>query len=151
MSDIYDMRTIPIPELESYQKEAFWSRVTKSDGCWNWIGYKSFQGYGVFHIKRRPYRAHRVSLFLAGRPKLNGMGVDHLCRNKLCVRPDHLEIVTQKENVLRGQGITAILAKSTHCVNGHRFKIVTNRVGKRKICLICERRYNRECRRRKRG
>ena len=80
----------------------FWSKVKKTDYCWNWIGAEA-HGYGVFsHTTPQSLRAHRVSFYLSGTNLNKKLVIDHLCNNKKCVNPQHLEQVTQKLNVQRG-------------------------------------------------
>lgn len=83
-----------------YQKleQRFWSKVEKTDYCWNWIGALSSQGYGVIWYKGRNVTAHRMVIFLTtGKfPKLDTL---HHCDNTKCVRPDHLFEGTQKDNI----------------------------------------------------
>lgn len=87
--------------------------------CWEWRGDTSLDGYGRCTIDEVYTYGHRVSyqLFHGGISK--GMQIDHLCRNRGCCNPAHLEMVTCKENVLRGEGITARQARSVECINGH--------------------------------
>lgn len=104
------------PELER-----FMARVQKTDSCWLWTGYVRPSGYAIFARAGTTVRAHRWAYqFFAG-PIPEGMVLDHLCRVRHCVNPDHLEPVTNRENILRGVGITAVNARATHCVNGHEF------------------------------
>jgi hypothetical protein len=88
--------------------------------CWHWIGALN-QGYGQFSIKGRGHRAHRVAYERWVGPILPGLTLDHKCRNRACVRPDHLEPVDNTTNVLRGLGRTAVNAAKTHCIHGHAF------------------------------
>jgi hypothetical protein len=81
--------------------EQFWSNVDKkSDECWTWSG-ATQRGYGMLHFEGKTQRAHRVSYTLSIGPIPDGLVIDHLCRNKRCVRPSHLEPVTQSVNVTR--------------------------------------------------
>lgn len=100
-------------------EERFWSKVDFSNSCWTWTAGRS-GGYGSFHCgKRHGLLAHRFSYF-----QFNGNCppvLDHLCRNRACVRPDHLEAVSHKENIMRGIGIAPKRAAQSHCVNGHEF------------------------------
>lgn len=101
----------------------FWSKVKKTDSCWNWVGPKSGDGYGVFNSAYKKHRAHRFSYELHKGVIHNKMGLDHLCRNILCINPDHLEPVTQAENIRRGRASGGILyLPPTHCKRGHEFK-----------------------------
>ena len=92
-------------------------KMRVGDGCWEWTGGKTPQGYGM--VARR--QAHRVVYELLAGPIPDGLVIDHLCRNRGCVRPDHLEPVTNRENLMRGEGITAAFAAQTHCKRGHPF------------------------------
>ena len=84
-------------------------------GCRIWIGGRNKQGYGVYAIKRKSYGAYRVAFELDNGPIPPGLVIDHLCRNVACVNPRHMEIVTQKENVMRGVGITSQNKKKENC------------------------------------
>lgn len=123
-------------------KEAM-SKILKTDTCWIWQGAKDTHGYGSLNFGKKTQIAHRVVYeALSGKiPK--GMSLDHLCRNPICVNPDHLEPVTHKENVLRGVGPTAINAQKTHCKRGHEFTKDNTRitvVGGR-LCRACDKIY----------
>lgn len=121
--------------------EGFWSLVDKTSDCWLWRGLRSKKGYGTLDFTGRPSTtAHRVSWFLAHGywPKLP-MTIDHLCRNKICVNPSHLEEVTNRENILRGYGPFAVNARKTHCKNGHPLSghnLMKSSTGHR-ACRIC--------------
>lgn len=80
----------------------FWNKVNKTDACWNWTGAKFYRGYGCFRLNGQSVLAHRVAYELVHGPTPMGLVIDHLCRNTLCVNPDHLEPVTNAENVRRG-------------------------------------------------
>lgn len=102
--------------------ERFWSKVEAADsGCWLWSGEIIRNGYGRFKVNRRMEMAHRVSYEALVGPIPGGLQIDHLCRSRACVRPDHLEPVTCRENVLRSAGGAAKNARKTHCDSGHEF------------------------------
>lgn len=87
--------------------------------CILWPGYINPDGYGIISYNYRSHPAHRFLYQLAYGPLPSGMQVDHLCRNRACINPNHLEPVTVKENVLRGMGFAAQNARKTHCKRGH--------------------------------
>ena len=104
-------------------EERFWLLVSKEgpDECWEWRGCKQ-KGYGLFGADGRRYVAHRW-LYESIHGPLTGdvslVQLDHLCRNRGCVNPAHLEPVTRKENILRGEAPSAKNARKTHCKRGH--------------------------------
>jgi hypothetical protein len=100
------------------------TEITES-GCIVWTGGTNGVGYGSFYVGKvypgehgRGY-AHRWSYETFVGPIPDGLHLDHLCRNRSCVNPDHLEPVTIRENLLRGVGPSAKHAKKTHCPQGH--------------------------------
>lgn len=84
-------------------EERFWRFVAKSsDGCWEWMGARGGKGYGTFWVGSGKFaNAHRWAYSHFVGPIADGLQLDHLCRNRACVRPDHLEPVTASVNVLR--------------------------------------------------
>jgi hypothetical protein len=104
----------------------FWRFVDKSESttaCWLWTGTRTTgraSGYGGFSVGGRPMPAHRFSYQLHHGSIPDGLVIDHLCRTPSCVRPDHLEAVENRTNVIdRGAGPFAAKARATHCKNGH--------------------------------
>jgi hypothetical protein len=109
--------------------ELFWSKVDKSGpgGCWLWTQ-KTMLGYGAAYTGQhgRQDRAHRVAWMLSGRSlprhKYGGLVLDHICRVRHCVNPDHLRLVLQRQNCLHNsESIPARNARKTHCKRGHEF------------------------------
>lgn len=101
--------------------ERFFSKVWFTDGCWLWIGAMYSNGYGHFATSspRKDHLAHRFAYErLVGSIPV-GLTLDHLCRNRACVRPDHLEPVTQEVNNRRGMGASGRHFRATHCPKGH--------------------------------
>jgi len=121
--------------------ENFWKYVDvpkDPDACWNWKGYINKSGYGTFRFIKK-FLAHRFSyLYFVGEiPK--GKTIDHLCYNRKCVNPEHLEPKTLQENI-----DVAINHPSnkTHCINGHEFNsentaIVIHHGKPERVCIIC--------------
>jgi hypothetical protein len=99
--------------------EAFTDKISVTDDCWEWTGTKERMGYGQMRYQRRMAMAHRVAYMLFVGPIPEGMELDHLCRNRGCVNPDHLEPVDHRTNILRGVSPSAADARKTHCINGH--------------------------------
>ena len=101
--------------------QRFTAKVVTGPGCWEWRGTVGNNGYGRFMIRRKTVTVHRYSYITMKGPIPQGLQIDHLCRNRKCVRPSHLEAVPPRTNVLRGVGIMAQKARQTHCIHGHEF------------------------------
>lgn len=100
----YNTREIPT-KLTPEEAERFWSYVAlppSPDECWLWEGALNNKGYGRFNLRGQALGAHRVSYTISRGVIPPEMVLDHLCRNPRCINPSHLETVTQRENVLRG-------------------------------------------------
>ena len=117
----------------------FWSHVDLSNrtGCWSWIGAKCGDGYGRLSLNRKSFQAHRVALALDGYRLTSGLVVDHLCRNRACVRPDHLRETTHKENMTA----PGTPAARDSCARGHLFSQENTSIDRRgaRTCKICRR------------
>ena len=130
--------------------ERFWEKIEKTERCWNWKGHKN-DGYGRIGSgghSGKQLSAHRLAYEILIGPIPEGLQVDHLCRNRACVNPHHMELVTIKENIMRGMAPAAQNKRKTFCIRGHPLNSdnlvegVLLRTGKRK-CKICERDYQR--------
>lgn len=96
------------------------SRVEVSaNGCWIWQGVKTQQGYGLTSWKSKQTTAHRAAWLAFHGPIDGKLDVDHICRQRACLNPDHLRLLTHRENVLAGNGPPALCARKTHCKRGH--------------------------------
>ena len=102
--------------------ERFLSKITVTDsGCWEWTSTINRGGYGLFKSDGKMVSIHRFVYDYYHGSICPDLTIDHLCRNRKCCNPVHLEQVTQKENIRRGFGVNGINARKTHCKNGHEF------------------------------
>ncbi len=122
--------------------ENFWARVQKTETCWLWIGGKTEKGYGNFSTPSGYVLAHRFSYFNFKGELIDGLTIDHLCRNHDCVNPEHLEQVTIQENIIRAVPFrkkSILRHQRTHCLNAHEYNkenTILLKVGGR-ICKQC--------------
>lgn len=101
-------------------EDRFWAKVIATDSCWYWTG-ATTNGYGSFQWRGNASPAHRFAYELLVGPIPDGLQLDHLCRMRACVNPAHLEPVTQRENLLRGNGWSGRHARQMSCKHGHPF------------------------------
>ena len=125
--------------LDALQR--FWSRVRKTDACWIWTGrieqHPRHGGYGRFDYDNRGWLAHRFAYEHAVGPIPDGCELDHKCRTRACVRPDHLDPVPHVVNMRRGARAT-----KTHCPHGHEYtpentRVYTKRGSRERMCKAC--------------
>jgi hypothetical protein len=128
----------------------FWSKVwpCPNTGCWHWGGTIHHTGYGSYWYGYRSVLPHRYIYEVIHGPLPPVMKVDHICRNKSCVNPAHLDAVTQRENIIRGMAPASVNAAKTHCIHGHPFagdNLIVRCYGShpRRCCLECTREIGR--------
>jgi hypothetical protein len=121
----------------------FVSKIALGDSCWPWLARKAGGGYGYFSLSGKEKRAHRVAYeeFVGAIPP--GLDLDHLCRNRICVRPDHLEPVSRSENNRRGlsgANLVEMYRSRTHCPQGHAYDEANTACSKgERRCVTCRR------------
>lgn len=127
-------------------EDKFWMRVEKRqpDECWKWKGPISKKGYGVFNYGKNVVGAHRVHFLMNGLIHKD-MVVDHVCRNRACVNPRHLRLVTHRQNAIENSvSFSAVNAAKKKCVRGHALvgesvRIRDSAKGPIRECLVCKR------------
>jgi hypothetical protein len=131
--------------------------INKQTECWEWQAGMTHDGYGRFWWENRNMVAHKFSSVALGDVLKENEQFDHLCRVRHCVNPAHLDRVSARINVLRGETITARNSTKTHCKNGHIFspnnvsQAPFNLERNARICRICKNVWNVAYRRRKQG
>lgn len=122
--------------------ERFMAKVmpSASGACWEWRGHINHQGYGTFYADGKKIRAHRWAHEHWTGEIPEGLEIDHLCRTKACVNPEHLEAVTPRENKLRSDGFGGINYRKTECPLGHAYDRDNTRLttSGRRRCKRCE-------------
>jgi len=117
------------------------AKIVKGPGCWTWMGSHDPEGYGKISVRSRMTNAHRIAYQIYVGPIPEAYEVDHLCRNRGCVNPAHLEAVPKPVNIARGEGAAARYARRTHCKHGHEYTPANTRLSRTgtRQCRECER------------
>lgn len=113
----------------------------REDGCWHWTGPVSTSGYSRITYRGLNLYGHRISYEMYRGPIPEGLVIDHLCRNRLCVNPGHLEVVTDRTNILRGIAPSAKVARTQRCQRGHDLTDPANiqpRGNGHRMCRACQ-------------
>lgn len=117
--------------------------------CWLWRGHRIKEGYGRVHVGDSMRLVHRLMwVACAGRDIPAGLTADHLCRQRSCINPFHLQMVSQRVNIMRGENFAASNARRTHCPRGHLYadgNLTPSELKKGgRACLTCSREKGRE-------
>jgi hypothetical protein len=140
------------PHPKAAWPERFWAKVDRrgTSECWPWTAYRN-DGYGLIKVDERVRLAHLVSLELVGRRPRPGQEADHLCRNRACVNPAHLDLVTHRENGVRGMSPAGQNSRKALCPKGHALAgdnlVASELKMNRRRCRICRNEYARQRRR----
>jgi hypothetical protein len=130
-------------------EERIWARCEWRGRCLVYTGPTRPDGY----LQKGGRYIHRIAYEVAYGPIPEGLTIDHLCRNRRCVNAEHLEAVTGKENTLRGEAISAINIRKTHCVHGHEFTEENTyrapSMPNERVCRICRAAYKKRTRRKR--
>lgn len=118
--------------------------------CWNWVAATNSNGYGLVSIEGSAKLAHRVVYTELVAPIPDGLTIDHLCRNKVCVNPAHLEVVTIAENNRRAAE-TITTCRNGHRLEGDNLRIKRRARGVQRECVTCTREASRRFRERAKG
>lgn len=112
------------------------------NGCWNWLAAKTSDGYGLFWGDGYMTTSHKFAYERLVKKVGDEMTIDHLCRNRLCANPSHVEEVTRGENVLRGFSPSSVNKRKTHCKRGHELSgenVYVRAKVKKRMCKVCRR------------
>ena len=109
-----------------------------NSGCWLWMGAQAHGGYGKIKWNRKTWLAHRLVYIHQVGSIPAGLTLDHLCRIRTCVNPKHMEPVSLRTNLLRGDTLAAKFARITHCINGHSLQDALSYGRYHRLCRVCK-------------
>lgn len=127
-------------ELSQSTVERIWAKISLNDaGCWVWNGSRTAGGYGRTSVGGAYMYTHRLMLMAFGSSIPAGWHTDHLCRNRACCNPEHLEAVTAAENIHRSPiAMAALNSRKTHCPQGHEYTPEnTIKTRNQRVCRAC--------------
>lgn len=157
---VYPHSTFVCVECESLNSKThncilcriFHRSAETASGCIEWTGCKTYNGYGRVLHQGRKWIVHLIILEILGIDVPDGMEVDHLCKNRPCFNPRHLEVVKPIVNFMRGENICRLNLNKEKCPKGHPYDIVRMRDGRKgRECSICRKEYRRAYRARLRS
>lgn len=129
------------------QRLEYYTEQIPFSECWFFVGNLDKDGYGRLCLNHRNLRAHRVAYELRFGVIPEGMVIDHLCRQRSCVNPSHMELVSNAENVRRGESFSVVNANKQYCPKGHPLedfpRYWRGRLWGKRGCKICYREYHR--------
>ena len=142
------MSTLVVNKFTPKESQRLFSKikVDLDTHCWEWVGALR-NGYGHVYWRGGTEYVHRIFYACYKSPLPKGVGmklpvIDHTCDNRKCCNPEHLRLTTIRENILRGNGVSAECARKTHCPKGH--PLTGKRSNGKRFCITCQRAYDRK-------
>ena len=138
-------------KLTESELARFRSKYVIEGECWLWQGPLDRDGYGTFYLRGAARRAHRVAWFMINGEIPAGYVVNHTCRRRHCVNPQHLNCMTVVDNALRDSTSLGYLnSQKMYCPQGHPYDTTVEYKGRRqRVCSICDKQRRREAKRRR--
>jgi len=139
------MGSMTLELIKAFEKVSRVIFIRGLDECWEWPQKTNRNGYGIVRVGRKTFMVHKL-MYPMGWEMEEGEVLDHKCRNRLCCNPRHLELVSVRENTLRGEGPTAQNARKTECPRGHKYDAQNTKIRPcgRRQCLACSRKGSKQ-------